>query len=209
MTAAAILAFTTLFVTVSPIDVAAIYAALAAHLSPAHKRRVALKAVLVATGILLVVALFGSDALQMLGVSLPALRIAGGLLLFLIAVDMVFARHSGVTSTTEAESEEAELKNDISVFPMATPLIAGPGAMGAVILRVAEARGDGGQIAAVIGALLTVMAITYVLLVAAASISRLLGVTGLNVITRVLGVLLAALAVQYVIDGLHGAGLGA
>ncbi len=207
MTPTAVLAFTTLFATVAPIDVAAIFAALTVHQSAARKRRTAAKAVLVASAILLVIALFGSDALQMLGVGLPALRIAGGLLLFLIAIDMVFARHSGVSSTTAAESEEAEARTDISVFPIATPLIAGPGAMGAVILRIADAGGDPGRVAVVLAALLAVMAITYGMLMAAAAISRLLGVTGLNVITRVLGVLLAALAVQFVIDGVRATAL--
>jgi multiple antibiotic resistance protein len=124
-----------------------------------------------------------------------------------IAIDMVFARHSGVTSTTEAESEEAEARSDISVFPLATPLIAGPGAMGATILRMAEARGQLAHQAAVIAALLLVMAITWGLLIAASRVSRFLGITGINVIMRVLGVLLAALAVQYIVDGIVGTGL--
>lgn len=207
MIEAAVLAFTTLFATVAPVDVAAIYAALTAGQPIGRRRRMAAKAVLVATGILLIFALFGSGLLGALGVSLPALRIAGGILLLLVAIDMVFARHSGVTSTTAEESEEAEARTDISVFPIATPLIAGPGAMSATILRMAEAQGNLLIEAAVIGALLAVLLITYALLLAAAQVSRLLGVTGLNVIMRVMGVLLAALAVQFVVDGIGATGL--
>jgi multiple antibiotic resistance protein len=207
MIASGVLAFTTLFATVGPIDVAAVFAALTAHAHAEQRRRMAAKAALVATAILLVIALVGSDLLHWLGVGLPALRLAGGVLLLLVAVDMVFARHSGVTSPTPEESEEAEARADISVFPIATPLIAGPGAIGAIILRMAEARGDIRLQAAVIAALFAVMALTYAALVAAGAMSRLLGVTGLNAITRVLGVLLAALSVQFMIDGLIAAGL--
>ena len=207
MIEAAILAFTTFFATVSPVDVAAIYAVLTARVAEPKRRRMAAKAALIATGILVVFALVGNTGLHFLGVGLPALRIAGGILLLLVAIDMVFARHSGVTSTTEAESEEAEARSDISVFPIATPLIAGPGAMGAAILRMAEAQGELANQLAVIGALLAVMAITWLMLVAAGRVSRMLGITGINVIMRVLGVLLASLAVQYIVDGIGGTGL--
>lgn len=207
MLEAAVLTFTTLFATVGPFDVAAVYAVLSARLAVPERRRTATKAALIATAILLGFAVFGSSALRFLGVSLPALRIAGGILLLLVAIDMVFARHSGVTSTTEAESHEAEARNDISVFPLATPLIAGPGAMGATILRMAEAQGKLTHQLAVIGALLAVMAITWGLLIVAGRVSRFFGVTGINVIMRVLGVLLASLAVQYIVDGIGGTGL--
>lgn len=207
MVEAAILAFTTFFATIAPLDVAAIYAVLTSRVAEPKRRRMAAKAVFISTSILLAFALVGNVGLRFLGVGLPALRIAGGILLLLVAIDMVFARHSGVTSTTEEESEEAEERNDISVFPIATPLIAGPGAMGAAILRMAEAQGRPTHQAAVIAALLAVMAITWLLLVAAGRVSRLLGVTGVNVIMRVLGVLLASLAVQYIVDGIGGSGL--
>ena len=151
---------------------------------------------------LFMIALFGNDLLRWLGVTLPALRIAGGLMLFLVSLDMVFARHSGVTATTKEETAEAEERADISIFPLATPLIAGPGAMGATILRMAEAGSDLVLQGLVIVALLVVMGTTLVLLMTAAALSRYLGVTGFNVITRVMGVMLAALAVQFVIDGI-------
>lgn len=202
MIASVILAFTTLFAAVGPIDVAALYAAMTARLSPRERRRTAVKGVLVATAILFMIALFGNDLLRWLGVTLPALRIAGGLMLFLVSLDMVFARHSGVTATTTEETAEAEERTDISIFPLATPLIAGPGAMGATILRMAEAGSDLVLQGLVIVALLVVMGTTLVLLMTAAAMSRYLGVTGFNVITRVMGVMLAALAVQFVIDGI-------
>lgn len=196
-----LVAFTTFFATVSPVDVAALFAALTAHARPARRRAMAVKGTLIAAAILLVFALFGEALLNQLGITLPALRTAGGVLLLLIAIDMVFARPSGGTSTTKDEAEEAVHKNDISVFPLATPLIAGPGTMGAVILLMAGARGDIASEAAVLAALGLVLVITLMLLLVATQVQRLLGVTGLNVITRVVGILLAALAVQFIFDG--------
>ncbi len=202
-----LVAFTTFFATISPVDVAALFAALTSGESGRYRRVMAVKGTLIATAILLVFALFGDVLLERMGIGLPALRAAGGILLLLIAIDMVFARPSGSTSTTKDETAEAELKKDISVFPLATPLIAGPGAMGAAILLIAEAEGDLALQEMVIAALLTVLAITLVLLLVAAQVQRLLGVTGLNVISRVIGVLLAALAVQFIFDGIATSGL--
>ena len=202
-----LVAFTTFFATISPVDVAALFAALTAGKSGRYRRVMAVKGTLIATIILLVFALFGDVLLARMGIGLPALRAAGGILLLLIAIDMVFARPSGSTSTTKDETAEAELKKDISVFPLATPLIAGPGAMGAAILLVAGTEGDLVLEAVVIAALLAVLAITLVLLLVAGQVQRLLGVTGLNVISRVVGVLLAALAVQFIFDGIATSGL--
>ncbi|MPY70128.1 MAG: NAAT family transporter [Alphaproteobacteria bacterium] len=203
----AIIAFTTFFATVAPMDVAAIYATLTAKATAVRRREMAVKAILVATGILLLMALFGNEALRLLGVTLPALRIAGGILLFLIGLDMVFALHTGGVSTTEAESQEAARREDISVFPMATPLIAGPGAIGAVVLQMAGSSGDVVQQAVIVSMLLLVLVVTWALMLIAGSVSRLLGVTGLNVVQRVMGILLCALAVQYVIDGIAATNL--
>ena len=119
---------------------------------------------------------------------------------------MVFADPSGAT-TTEDEAKEAELKEDVSVFPLATPLIAGPGAMGAGILLMSNTHGDIKLGAIVIAAMLSVVVLTFALLLVATQVQRLLGVTGLHVISRVFGVLLAALAVQFIFDGLKGSGL--
>lgn len=203
----ALLAFTTLFATISPVDVAALFAALSPKASDAQRRAMALKGTLIAGGILLVFAVFGNAVLMRLGISLPALRTAGGILLLLIAIDMVFARPSGGSSTTEGETEEAGHKDDISVFPLATPLIAGPGTMGAVILLTAEAHTDLKQELGVIVAIIAVLIVTFALLLMAGRLQKLLGVTGLNVITRVVGVLLAALAVQFIFDGIQSSHL--
>ncbi len=203
----ALLAFTTLFATIGPVDVAALFAALTPKATDQQRRAMALKGTLIAGGILIVFAFFGNAILIRLGIGLPAMRTAGGILLFLIAMDMVFARHSGVSSTTEDETEEAEHKKDISVFPLATPLIAGPGTMGAVILLMAEVSGNRQKEAAIIGAVIAIVLFTLLLLLIAGRIQKLLGVTGLNVITRVVGVLLAALAVQFVFEGIASSGL--
>lgn len=203
----AIVSFATFFATIGPPDVAAMFAALTHNASPRVRRRIALRGTLIATAILVFFAIAGDLLLESLGISLPALRIAGGILLFLIGIEMVFARTSGGTSTTPEEAQEASLKQDITVFPLATPLIAGPGAMGASILLMSEASGTILLQVVVIAALLLVLAITLVGMLLATQIQRLLGVTGMQVIMRVLGVLLTGLAVQFVLDGLAQSGL--
>ncbi len=200
-------AFTTFFATVGPVDVAVVFAALTVSASPQQRRLMAVKGTLLATGLLLAFVLFGQGLLQVVGISLPALRTAGGILLLLLSIDMVFARDSGAASTTSAEQAEAAGRQDISVFPLATPLIAGPAAMGAAVLLTAEAGGDMLLQAAVVLALLAVMALSLILLLVAGRLHRLLGVTGQHVISRVIGVLLAALAVQFVFDGIRASGL--
>jgi multiple antibiotic resistance protein len=138
---------------------------------------------------------------------MAALRTAGGVLLLLIGIDMVFARQSGAITTTSEEIDEARLKHDISVFPLATPLIAGPGTMGAVILLMADAKGNLAHQAAVLLALLAMILFTLVALLSASQIHRLLGVTGIHVIMRISGILLTALAVQFIFDGIAQSGL--
>ena len=120
---------------------------------------------------------------------------------------MVFARSSGSTTTTEEENVEAQGKTDVSVFPLATPLIAGPGAIGAAILLVADAKGDTVEISIVVGVLLGMLLLTLVLMLLASQVQKLLGITGLHVISRVVGVLLAALAVQFIFNGIRDSGL--
>jgi multiple antibiotic resistance protein len=203
----ATVAFATFFATIGPLDVAAMYAALTSRTTSKHRRQMAVRAVLIAGSILIVFALAGDFLLNSLGISLAALRTAGGILLLLIGIDMVFARHSGGTSTTDEEEQEALSKRDISVFPIATPLIAGPGALGAVILLMANAEGDISLQIAVIVALLLVLLITLTMLLLASSLQKLLGVTGMHVITRIFGVLLSALAIQFVFDGIAQSGL--
>lgn len=195
-------ALATFFATIGPVDIAAIFAALTANSTPAHRRSMAIRGVLIGGGILLVFALAGEALLSSFGISLPALKVAGGILLLLISIDMVFARSSGGTSTTDEEAQEAMSKPDISVVPIATPLIAGPGAMGAAILLMANADGDIVKQVVVIGSLIAVLLLTLVLLLLSTKIQKLLGVTGMQVITRVFGVLLCALAVQFIFDGI-------
>jgi len=203
----ALVAFLAYFAAIGPIDVAAIFATITAGATPRQRRAMALKGVAIATGILVAFLLFGPALLKHLGISLAALRTAGGVLLFLIALDMVFARHSGGSSANDEERAEATVKEDVSVFPLATPLIAGPGAIGLTVLLIAERDGEPVRIIGVVLALGAIMLLTYCLLLGATRIQKLLGVTGLNVVTRVVGVLLAALAVQFVFDGLAGSGL--
>lgn len=203
----ALVGFTTFFAVIGPVDVSTIFAAITPEAKPAERRRMALKGVLLASLILLVFAFFGEAVLRLFGISLPALRVAGGILLLLIAIDLVFARPSGSTSTTKEEEEEGLKKPDVSVFPLATPLIAGPGTIGAVILLTANTEGDPAQLAMVIAALFAVLALTLVLLLAASLVQKALGVTGVHVVSRVVGVLLAALAVQFIFDGIEASGL--
>lgn len=203
----AIVAFATFFATVGPLDVAAMFAAMTAGQDARSRRLMALRGTGIATAILLAFAIIGDGVLAGLGISMHALRVAGGILLLLIAIDMVFARSSGGVSTTADEAREASTKEDISVFPLATPLIAGPGAMGAAILLMADAEGDVRAQAVVIAALLALMLLTLVLLLLAGKVQKLLGVTAMHVISRVFGVLLSALAVQFIFDGIANSGL--
>jgi multiple antibiotic resistance protein len=203
----ATVALATFFATIGPLDVAAVYAGLTATELPKRRRQMAIRGTLIAGGILLVFALTGETLLALLGISLAALRTGGGILLLLIGIDMVFARSSGGTSTTDEETREARSKQDISVFPLATPLIAGPGAMGAVILLMANAENDFVLQAVVIGSLIAILLGTLALLLIAARIQQLFGVTGMHVVTRIFGVLLSALAVQFIFDGIAQSGL--
>lgn len=203
----ATVALATFFATIGPLDVAAVYAGLTATEPPKRRRQMAIRGTLIAGGILLSFALAGESLLGLLGISLAALRTGGGILLLLIGIEMVFARTSGVSSTTDEEEREARSKQDISVFPLATPLIAGPGAMGAVILLMANAEGDFMLQAVVIGSLVLILLGTLALLLIAAKIQQLFGITGMHVITRIFGVLLSALAVQFIFDGIAQSGL--
>ena len=203
----AIVAFATLFTTVGPLDAAAVFAALTAKSTPLERYTYALRGTMIATVILVLFAVAGEFLLASLGISIAALRTSGGVLLLLIAIDMVFARASGAITTTEKETDEARLKQDISVFPLATPLIAGPGAIGAIILLINDAEGDFTRQVVVMLSLLIIMLVTLLALLMAIQIHRFLGVTGIQVITRISGILLAALAVQFIFDGIAQSGL--
>lgn len=195
-----IYSFVTLFVIVDPIATAAIYAGLTRDWTDAERRASAKVGVLVAGALLLAFAFGGEYLLRALGISLSALRIAGGLLLFLLATDMVLARPVGVRGITGGEREEATRREDVAVFPLAFPLITGPGAMTSSVVLMGEAKSTL-ESAGFVGAVLVVLALTYLSLLSATRIVGILGVTGTNVIGRVFGVVLAALAAQFVLDG--------
>jgi multiple antibiotic resistance protein len=194
--------FLLLFVTIDPIGVTPVFAALGAHLPESARRRAALQGVLLAAIILVVFGLVGDRLLTALGIGLPAFRIAGGSLLFLLAIDMVFARQSGLRSTTPVEYHEAEQRDDISVFPLAFPLLAGPGALTTILLMTAGQHGEPMQLGVVLAALSLVLLLTWLMLFLAGPLLGLLGETGANVIGRLLGLLLSALAVQFIVDGI-------
>ena len=196
-------AFITLFVVIDPPGCAPIYAGLTKGASAAQARNMALRATVIAAIILLIFALFGEDLLGALHIELDSFRIAGGLMLFFIAFEMVFEKR---TQRREERAEKIAATpeiEDVSVFPMAMPMLAGPGAIAAIMLLMNEANGLD-QSLVVLAALASVLALTAIALVAAGPLIRLLGDRVEAVVTRLLGVLLAALAAQYVIDGLKG-----
>ena len=196
-------AFITLFVVIDPPGCAPIYAGLTKGASAVQARSMALRATMIASIILLVFALFGKELLGALHIELNSFRIAGGLMLFAIAFDMVFEKRTQRRESRADKIAATPEIEDVSVFPMAMPMLAGPGAIAAIMLLMNEADGWSEK-SQVLGALAAVLAITAAALVAAGPLIRLLGDKVEAVITRVLGVLLAALAAQYVIDGLKG-----
>ena len=191
----------TFFVVIDPPGCAPIYAGLTAGASATQRRAMAIRAVVVAALILVVFALFGEPLLKGLGIELASFRIAGGIMLFLIALEMVFEKRTQRREDRAATLTEEETE-DVSIFPMAMPMIAGPGSIASVMLLMA--RSDGLERSAVVlAALATILALTLAALLAAGPLMRLLGHKIEAVITRLLGVLLAALAVQFVIDGVQ------
>ncbi|MBI3451617.1 MAG: NAAT family transporter [Rhodospirillales bacterium] len=192
-----------LLLIIDPVGVAAMFAALTQGTTDAYKHRMARRAIVIAGMTLLVFTVAGDLVLQALGIGIPAFRIAGGALLFLIAIDMVFARQFGLRDLSQTETREADERDDISVFPMAIPLIAGPGALTTMVLLMGRAGDSVAAQASLIGVLFVVLAITLALLLIAGRVVKLLGTTGVNVISRILGILLAALAIQLVLDGLQ------
>lgn len=207
MLATALTSFLTFFATVGPIEAAVLFAALTPSVAQPDRRGIAFRAALIASSILLVSTLAGGPLLRQLGVSIPALQTAGGLILLIIALDMVLARPTSVFKLTVSEGAEAQRKDDLAVFPLATPLLAGPGAMSAGILMAANADGNPLALAMTIAGLAVVMAMTLALLLIAHDLARFLGVTAQRVLMRVFGILLAAIAVQALFDGIGASGL--
>lgn len=196
-----ITSFVTLFVIVDPIGLMPLFVALTQGATAAQRRSIALRSCLTAALLLTLFAVLGEAVLGFIGISMPAFRVAGGALLFLTALDMLFERRS----KRREDRTESEEFNDPSVFPMAIPLIAGPGSIATVILLAGQAPGVEG-LALVMGVMATVLVCVLVLFLAAGLFERLLGKTGIEVVTRLLGMLLAALSVQFILDGLRDFG---
>ena len=201
-TAFLITAFATLFVVIDPPGLVPMFIALTSGMDRAHRATMARRACVIAFVLLTLFGLMGEALLGFIGISMPAFRIAGGILLFLTALDMLFERR-----TQRREGQTPDADHDPSVFPLETPLIAGPGAIATMILLMGQSGNSWLGGAAVLGLLAAMILVTYVFLLASPPLERLLGRTGTVVITRLLGMLLAALSVQFVIDGVKGTGL--
>ncbi|MEM9436309.1 MAG: MarC family protein [Pseudomonadota bacterium] len=195
-----ITAFATLFVIIDPIGLAPLFVALTQGMEPRDRRAIAIRACVVGFAVLLLFGIVGEALLGFVGISMPAFRIAGGALLFLTALDMLFERRQ------ERRDGQAEQRPDPSVFPLAVPLIAGPGAIATMILLAGQSEGDLALTFGTYGVMGAVILITLLFFLAGGLIERALGRTGINIVTRLLGMLLAALAVQFILTGLAESG---
>lgn len=195
--------FVTLFVTIGPVETAAIFTSLTAGVHRPERGRLASRAILIAGVVLFAFAIGGRAALSLLHISVPAFRVAGGLLLFLQALTLTFSS-PGLSSISDQEKQAARLPGDIAVFPLAFPLIAGPGSLSAVVLLTGRGE-DWIDLIAVLALLTLCLALTLAAMISAERLVNRLGPTGADVVGRVSGVLLAALAVQFVFDGLSDA----
>jgi len=193
-------AFATAFTIIDPIGMIPLTLTSTVQSSERDRARIINQAVLVAALIMLFMGLVGRPVLDALGITLPAFMIAGGILLFLIAIDMLFARKTGAKRTEEEEREAAVVENP-AVFPLAIPMIAGPGTIATVLLLISLAHGDRVKLLIVFVAYAVALAATWLCMRSAGMLMRIIGKTGIHVITRVLGIILAALAVQFVING--------
>ncbi len=196
-----ITAFTTLFVVIDPPGQLPLFLALTQDMDTAHRRSIAMRACIVAALILTLFAAFGESLLGFVGISMSAFRVAGGALLFLTALDMLFDRRTKRRENTAEEEEHP----DPSIFPIAIPLLAGPGAIATMILLAGQKPGIEG-LATVVLVMLAVIAVVFLMYLASGLLARLLGKTGVNVATRLLGMLLAALSVQFILEGLRDFG---
>jgi multiple antibiotic resistance protein len=195
-------AFVTLVIVLDPIGLAPTFVAITHGMPRSARRQVAIRASLIAAGVLAGTALVGDKLLATVGISLPAFRIAGGLLLFSIASEMVFGVRIQRQSATAEQAMEERVRN-IAAFPLAIPLMAGPGAITAVVLLSGRAAGQPALLGGLIAVAVLVVALCLVVFLAASRIEKILGITGNVVLSRLLGVLLAALAVQFVVDGVR------
>jgi multiple antibiotic resistance protein len=197
-----ITAVVTLFLVIDPIGLLPMFISLT-HGNAQNRTKIAMRSCAVAIGILFLFGVFGEELLNFIGIGMPAFRISGGLLLFLTAVEMLFNKRG----QRREEQSDVDHHDDPSVFPLATPLIAGPGSMAAMILLAGSMEVDYSATLIAMGAMVSVVAITFALFLLGGPFERLMGKTGIDVITRLMGMLLAALSVQFVVDGLQGLGV--
>lgn len=194
-------AFATAFTIIDPVGMIPLTVSVTADATPERRAAIVNQAALVAALVILVMGIAGKPVLDALGITLPAFTIAGGVLLFLIAVDMLFGRKPGTKQTAEEVRDASEAVNP-AVFPLAVPMIAGPGTIATVLVLVTLAAGDREKLAIVVAAYASAMLATWICMRGASRLLRLIGKTGIHVITRLFGILLSALAVQFVINGL-------
>ena len=195
-------AFVTFFTIIDPLGLVPVVIGLTAHLNDAQRRMIVTRAIIISATIIAFFALVGRFLLDRLGISLYAFNMAGGALLFLVAVDMLFGRPPG-TRETRTEEEEARTRDDISIFPLAIPMIAGPGTIATTILYVDLATPNILNLLSVAGAIITTLVIAWFVMRSSIRIMHLIGRTGILVFSRILGILLAALAIQFLLDGLR------
>jgi multiple antibiotic resistance protein len=194
-------AFATAFTIIDPVGMIPLTISVTASATGKERGAIVDRAVIVASGVIFLMAVAGKAILDSLGITLPAFMIAGGILLFLIAIDMLFARKTGAKQTPEETQAGAESGNP-AVFPLAIPMIAGPGTIATVLVLVSLAHGDRVEEALVFAAYASAMVVTWICMRASAQVLRLIGTTGIHVVTRLFGILLSALAIQFVINGL-------
>ena len=203
----ALTSFTTFFALCEPVGAAVLFATFTPAMAARARAKIALRAVIIATIILVTFTLLGQPVLDQLGVSIPALQTAGGIILLIIGLDMIFARPTSAFKLTEPEDTEAHTKDDIAVFPIATPLLAGPGTISGGILLATSADGDFIALGIIIGALLLVMVITFVFFLMSQQLNAMMGITAQRVLMRVFGILVAAIAVQSMFNGVIASGV--
>ena len=194
-------AFATAFTIIDPIGMIPLTVSVTAGATPARRAAIVRQAILVAAVVILIMGVVGKRILESLGITLPAFTIAGGALLFLISVDMLFGRRTGAKPTPEEEREGAESTNP-AVFPLAVPMIAGPGTIATVLVLVTLAGGRREKLAVVFAAYASALAAAWICMRLSTQMLRVIGTTGIHVVTRLFGILLSALAVQFVLNGL-------
>lgn len=201
LSAFALLCFTSLLAIINPLSVTPMYLALTSGYTAENRRRTLRNGVLTAFGVLVVFALLGGAIFQVFGITLDAFRIAGGVIFFGIGMDMLQAKRSR-GKTTEEEEQEGRVKEDVGITPLGIPMITGPGAITTVMVLMTQAT-DRVRVALVFGSVVVVLAISYAVLAAAPRLVRFFGQTGLNVMTRIMGLLVTVIAVQFIVDGVR------